>query len=97
MLEDRLWVYSKYRKLLTIRAKALFHMMLSQRGYSGKMKLEHKKEELHLSVGVCIHSTDYVTGWLPLDEHPFTCMKPVLHFSRLSSFLLAVCGNMETR
>ena len=81
MLEDRLCAYSSYRKFITLRANILFQMMLSQRGYSGKLKLKHKKEELHLLVGVCIHSTDYITGWLPLDEHPFACMKPVLDFS----------------
>ncbi|XP_046848738.1 structural maintenance of chromosomes protein 6-like [Xenia sp. Carnegie-2017] len=52
MLEDRLCAYSSYRKFITLRANMLFQMMLSQRGYSGKLKLKHKKEELHLLVDV---------------------------------------------
>ncbi|XP_028414977.1 structural maintenance of chromosomes protein 6-like [Dendronephthya gigantea] len=58
MLEERVQVYATYRKLIALRANMHFQMMLSQRGYTGRMKLKHKEEELHLLVDVDQTSKD---------------------------------------
>jgi hypothetical protein len=50
MLDERIQLYSQYRKYIAVRANIHFQMMLSQRGFTGKMKLKHKEEELHLLV-----------------------------------------------
>jgi hypothetical protein len=50
MLDERVQLYATYRRLIALRANIHFQMMLSQRGFSGRMKLKHKEEELHLLV-----------------------------------------------
>ncbi|CAB4028952.1 Hypothetical predicted protein, partial [Paramuricea clavata] len=52
MLDERIQLYAQYRKYIAVRANIHFQMMLSQRGFTGKMKLKHKEEELHLLVDV---------------------------------------------
>ena len=52
MLEERVHMYARYRKYIALRANMHFQMMLSQRGYRGRMKLKHKEEELHLLVSL---------------------------------------------
>ena len=50
MLDDRITMYAQYRKLIALRANFHFQMMLSQRGYTGRMKLKHKEGLLDLVV-----------------------------------------------
>ena len=52
MLDERVNLYATYRKYIALRANMHFQMMLSQRGFTGRMKLKHKDEELHLMVNV---------------------------------------------
>ena len=52
MMEERSKSFSHYRHFIAIRAKYYFQMMLSQRGYTGKMKFNHEKESLSLHVSV---------------------------------------------
>jgi len=44
--------YEKFQKSLTDRARLHFDMLLSQRGYVGKMKINHEKETLTIQVDV---------------------------------------------
>jgi hypothetical protein len=53
MLDERINAFAAYRKFISIRANLHFQMMLSQRGFKGRLKLKHKAEELHLLVNEC--------------------------------------------
>ena len=50
-MEQRAKAFINYRHYIAIRAKYFFTMMLSQRGYSGKMAFDHRSESLSLQVG----------------------------------------------
>ncbi|XP_020912192.1 structural maintenance of chromosomes protein 6 [Exaiptasia diaphana] len=52
VLKKRSAAYIDYRKFIAIRAKFFFQMMLSQRGYTGKMKFDHGNERLEIEVNV---------------------------------------------
>ncbi|XP_032234890.2 structural maintenance of chromosomes protein 6 isoform X4 [Nematostella vectensis] len=52
MMKKRTQAYQDYRGFIAIRAAFFFSMMLSQRGYQGKMKFDHKNEALYLQVNV---------------------------------------------
>nr|QIC49993.1 structural maintenance of chromosomes protein 6 [Actinia equina] len=52
VLKKRTTAYVDYRKFIAIRAKFFFQMMLSQRGYSGRMRFDHPEESLQLEVNV---------------------------------------------
>uniref|UniRef100_A0A8C1TWR5 Structural maintenance of chromosomes protein 6 n=1 Tax=Cyprinus carpio TaxID=7962 RepID=A0A8C1TWR5_CYPCA len=43
-------VYTKMRMYLSVRCKYYFNLMLSQRGYIGKMTFDHKNDTLSISV-----------------------------------------------
>ncbi len=49
-MEDRAKAFVNYRHFIAIRAKFFFQMMLSQRGYNGKMVFDHGSEILGLQV-----------------------------------------------
>ena len=42
--------FEDFRKYIVLRAKMYFQMMLSQRGYSGRMKVDHDEEKLYVQV-----------------------------------------------
>ena len=42
--------FDDFRRYIVIRAKQYFTMTLSQRGYSGKLKIDHDKEMLSIQV-----------------------------------------------
>eukprot|EP00795_Rhopilema_esculentum_P017575 gene17575-9207_t len=44
--------FDDFRRYIVIRAKQYFTMTLSQRGYSGKLKIDHDKEMLSIQVNV---------------------------------------------
>lgn len=44
--------FAKFQRLLTLRARYFFEMLLSQRGYVGKMKINHEEETLFVQVNV---------------------------------------------
>lgn len=50
IMADRQRVYSELRRFLSVRCKYYFDSMLSQRGYTGNMTFDHKKETLSISV-----------------------------------------------
>ena len=50
VMEQRAKAFVNYRHFIAIRAKFFFQMMLSQRGYSGKMVFDHGNETLGLQV-----------------------------------------------
>ncbi|XP_078372643.1 structural maintenance of chromosomes protein 6-like [Oculina patagonica] len=52
VMEDRAKAFVNYRHFIAIRAKFFFQMMLSQRGYNGKMVFDHGSEILGLQVNV---------------------------------------------
>ncbi|KAJ7385875.1 Structural maintenance of chromosomes protein 6 [Desmophyllum pertusum] len=52
VMEDRAKAFVNYRHFIAIRAKFFFQMMLSQRGYNGKMVFDHGNESLGLQVNV---------------------------------------------
>lgn len=52
IMEERAKAYVNYRHFVAIRAKFFFQMMLSQRGYNGKMVFDHGSESLGLQVNV---------------------------------------------
>lgn len=52
VMEQRAKAYIGYRHYIAIRAKFFFQMMLSQRGYNGKMVFDHGDESLGLQVNV---------------------------------------------
>jgi len=52
VMEQRAKAFVNYRHFIAIRAKYFFQMMLSQRGYSGKMTFNHGNESLGLEVNV---------------------------------------------
>lgn len=52
VMEQRAKAFINYRHFIAIRAKFFFTMMLSQRGYSGKMAFDHGSESLSLQVNV---------------------------------------------
>lgn len=52
VMEQRAKAFINYRHYIAIRAKFFFTMMLSQRGYSGKMVFDHANESLSLQVNV---------------------------------------------
>ncbi|KAI5098324.1 structural maintenance of chromosomes protein 6, partial [Silurus meridionalis] len=43
-------MYTEMRRYLSVRCKYYFDSMLSQRGYTGKMSFNHKKETLSISI-----------------------------------------------
>ena len=49
-MEQRAKAFVNYRHFIAIRAKFFFQMMLSQRGYNGKMVFDHGNEILGLQV-----------------------------------------------
>ena len=49
-MEKRARAFVDYRHYIAIRAKFFFQMMLSQRGYSGRMVFDHKGEALRIQV-----------------------------------------------
>lgn len=49
-LDDRLSMWQKFRKSIAVRARVLFHMNLSNRGYSGALLFHHDKQKLTLKV-----------------------------------------------
>lgn len=51
VMEERAKAFINYRHYIAIRAKYFFQMMLSQRGYNGKMVFNHNDESLALQVG----------------------------------------------
>ncbi|XP_047429650.1 structural maintenance of chromosomes protein 6-like [Mugil cephalus] len=50
VMNQRLKVYTDLRRFLAARCKYYFDSMLAQRGYSGSMTFDHKKETLSISV-----------------------------------------------
>ena len=50
VMEQRAKAFVNYRHFIAIRAKFFFQMMLSQRGYNGKMSFDHGNEILGLQV-----------------------------------------------
>lgn len=52
VMEQRAKAFVNYRHFIAIRAKFFFQMMLSQRGYNGKMSFDHGNEILGLQVNV---------------------------------------------
>lgn len=52
VMEERAKAFINYRHYIAIRAKYFFQMMLSQRGYNGKMVFNHNDESLALQVNV---------------------------------------------
>jgi len=50
VMEQRAKAFVNYRHFIAIRAKFFFQMMLSQRGYNGKMSFDHGSEILGLQV-----------------------------------------------
>jgi len=51
-LDRRARRYEKFQKSLTDRARLHFDMLLSQRGYVGKMRINHEEETLTIQVNV---------------------------------------------
>lgn len=54
VMEQRAKAFVNYRHFIAIRAKFFFQMMLSQRGYNGKMSFDHGSEILVLQVGLIL-------------------------------------------
>ena len=54
-MEERAKAFVNYRHFIAIRAKYFFQMMLSQRGYNGKMVFDHGNESLGLQVGLFLY------------------------------------------
>lgn len=52
VMEERAKAYLAYRQFIAVRAKYYFQMMLSQRGYNGKIVFDHGNESLSLQVNV---------------------------------------------
>ncbi|XP_071965000.1 structural maintenance of chromosomes protein 6-like isoform X2 [Antedon mediterranea] len=50
LLKTRRQTYLEFRRYVAMRAKCYFAMMLSQRGYNGKMSFDHKDRQLHIVV-----------------------------------------------
>uniref|UniRef100_A0A8C5HKP6 Structural maintenance of chromosomes protein 6 n=1 Tax=Gouania willdenowi TaxID=441366 RepID=A0A8C5HKP6_GOUWI len=50
VMDHRLQVYADLRSFMSARCKYYFDSMLAQRGYSGSMTFDHKKETLSISV-----------------------------------------------
>ncbi|XP_073705563.1 structural maintenance of chromosomes protein 6-like [Garra rufa] len=50
VMKTRHYVYNEFSVYLSIRCKYYFESMLSQRGYTGKITFDHKKETLSMSV-----------------------------------------------
>ena len=50
VMEERAKAYLAYRQFIAVRAKYYFQMMLSQRGYNGKIVFDHGNESLSLQV-----------------------------------------------
>ncbi|CAK6961936.1 structural maintenance of chromosomes protein 6-like [Scomber scombrus] len=50
VMNQRIQVYSEFRRFLSARCKYYFDSMLAQRGYTGSMTFDHKKETLSISV-----------------------------------------------
>lgn len=50
VMEQRAKAFVNYRHYIALRAKFYFQMMLSQRGYNGKMVFDHDGEGLKLQV-----------------------------------------------
>lgn len=51
-LERRVARFNDFRRFISKRAQGHFSMLLSQRGYSGKLIFEHADEELLIEVSV---------------------------------------------
>ncbi|XP_033121224.1 structural maintenance of chromosomes protein 6-like [Anneissia japonica] len=49
LLKMRRHTYLEFRRFIAMRAKCYFAMMLSQRGYSGKMSFQHNENQLHIA------------------------------------------------
>lgn len=52
VMEQRAKAFVSYRHYIAVRAKFFFQMMLSQRGYNGRMVFDHGSESLGLQVNV---------------------------------------------
>lgn len=60
VMEQRAKAFINYRHYIAIRAKYFFQMMLSQRGYNGKMVFDHNEESLALQVGSILIHNSYI-------------------------------------
>lgn len=54
--------FHDFRKQISHRAKHHFDMLLSQRGYVGKITFDHKTEQLHIKVSY-LHNSAFRGGW----------------------------------
>lgn len=54
ILKERTQLYTEYRKHIALRANYHFQMMLSQRGFTGRIKFRHNEGELHLLVSIIL-------------------------------------------
>ena len=62
-MEQRAKAFVNYRHFIAIRAKYFFQMMLSQRGYNGKMVFDHGNESLGLQVGLFLYLFFFSLTW----------------------------------
>ena len=59
-LDRRVARFSDFRRFISKRAQGHFSMLLSQRGYSGKLIFEHADEELLIVVSIVTNDFVYM-------------------------------------
>jgi len=90
VMEQRAKAFVNYRHFIAIRAKFFFQMMLSQRGYNGKMSFDHGNEILGLQVRLFLSLGCFSKGvlkWLyPFLINNLSTSSLVLSLQKLAQF-----------